>query len=221
MVFPHHRRAQCGRTAVRLLRSRRAGHGLHGDLRAPRCTRTRRPTLDCWPPTGECRTSGALVRKADDADTPLPTFSTDMANVSLAIPTIHPLVRIETNGAVNHQPEFAAACITPSADATVRDGAVAMAWTAIGAATMKPSPCANGCSAHDHRARHPQRHPRPRGGLPPPWKWPRRSSPAVQLWRGYGSNAASGNPSTFLLLVEWGILERKPTPQGFTQLRKA
>ena len=64
-----------------------------------------------------------------------PRFSTDMANVSLAVPTIHPLVRIETNGAVNHQPEFAAACITPSADAAVRDGAVAMAWTAIDAAT--------------------------------------------------------------------------------------
>jgi amidohydrolase len=73
--------------------------------------------------------------EADDADTPLPTFSTDMANVSLAVPTIHPLVRIETNGAVNHQPDFAAACITPSADAAVRDGAVAMAWTAIDAAT--------------------------------------------------------------------------------------
>ena len=73
--------------------------------------------------------------EADDADTPLPTFSTDMANVSLAVPTIHPLVRIETHGAVNHQHEFAAACITPSADAAVRDGAVAMAWTAIDAAT--------------------------------------------------------------------------------------
>jgi amidohydrolase len=73
--------------------------------------------------------------EADDADTPLPTFSTDMANVSLAVPTIHPLVGIETHGAVNHQHEFAAACITPSADAAVRDGAVALAWTAIDAAT--------------------------------------------------------------------------------------
>jgi hypothetical protein len=36
---------------------------------------------------------------------------------------------------VNHQREFAAACITPSADAAVRDGAVALAWTAIDAAT--------------------------------------------------------------------------------------
>jgi amidohydrolase len=70
----------------------------------------------------------------DDQGAPRPTFSTDMANVSLAVPTIHPLVRIESGGSVNHQPEFAAACITPSADAAVRDGALAMAWTAIDAA---------------------------------------------------------------------------------------
>ena len=70
----------------------------------------------------------------DDAGKPLPTFSTDMANVSLAVPTIHPLIGIETNGAVNHQREFAAACVTTSADAAVRDGAVALAWTAIDAA---------------------------------------------------------------------------------------
>ena len=73
--------------------------------------------------------------EADDDGAPLPTFSTDMANVSLAVPTIHPLIGIETHGAVNHQHEFAAACITPSADAAVRDGAVALAWTAIDAAT--------------------------------------------------------------------------------------
>jgi hypothetical protein len=36
---------------------------------------------------------------------------------------------------VNHQREFAAACITPSADDAVRDGAIALAWTAIDAAT--------------------------------------------------------------------------------------
>src|SRR6202044_2143435 len=72
---------------------------------------------------------------ADDDGTPLPPFSTDMANVSLAVPTIHPLIGIETHGAVNHQREFAAACITASADSAVRDGAVALAWTAIDAAT--------------------------------------------------------------------------------------
>ncbi len=64
-----------------------------------------------------------------------PTLSTDMANVSLAVPTIHPLVSLDAGGAVNHQPEFAAACVTPSAERALHDGAVAMAWTAIDAAT--------------------------------------------------------------------------------------
>jgi amidohydrolase len=73
--------------------------------------------------------------EADDTGAPPPTLSTDMANVSLAVPTIHPLIGIESAGSVNHQREFAAACVTPSADAAVRDGAVALAWTAIDAAT--------------------------------------------------------------------------------------
>ena len=70
----------------------------------------------------------------DDAGDPPPTLSTDMANVSLALPSIHPLVAIESHGAVNHQPEFAAACITESADAALRDGALALAMTAVDAA---------------------------------------------------------------------------------------
>jgi amidohydrolase len=56
--------------------------------------------------------------------------STDMANVSLRLPTIHPMIAIDAGGAVNHQPEFTAACISTSADAAVRDGALAMATTA-------------------------------------------------------------------------------------------
>lgn len=74
----------------------------------------------------------------DDEDAPRPTLSTDMANVSLAVPTIHPLLGIDAGGSVNHQPEFAAACITPSADEAVRDGALALAWTAIDAAQPGP-----------------------------------------------------------------------------------
>ncbi len=70
----------------------------------------------------------------DDEGAPRPTLSTDMANVSLAVPAIHPLLGIDAAGSVNHQPEFAAACITPSADDAVRDGALALAWTAIDAA---------------------------------------------------------------------------------------
>jgi amidohydrolase len=71
----------------------------------------------------------------DDQGTPSPTLSTDMANVSLALPTIHPLMAIDAAGAVNHQPEFAAACVTASADAALCDAALAMAWTAIDAAS--------------------------------------------------------------------------------------
>ena len=74
----------------------------------------------------------------DDEGAARPTLSTDMANVSLALPTIHPLLAIDSGGSVNHQPEFAAACITPSADTAVRDGALAMAWTAIDAAVPGP-----------------------------------------------------------------------------------
>lgn len=57
--------------------------------------------------------------------------STDMANVSLALPAIHPMLGLDSFPAVNHQPEFAAACVTAIADKAVRDGAAAMAWTII------------------------------------------------------------------------------------------
>ncbi|HEY5011266.1 MAG TPA: M20 family metallopeptidase [Acidimicrobiia bacterium] len=62
------------------------------------------------------------------------TFSTDMGNVSLAMPSIHPCIAIDTAGAMNHQPEFAAACVNASADRAVLEGALALALTAIGAA---------------------------------------------------------------------------------------
>jgi amidohydrolase len=57
--------------------------------------------------------------------------STDMGNVSLQLPSIHPLIGINSAPAVNHQPEFTAACATPDADRAVVDGALAMAWSAI------------------------------------------------------------------------------------------
>jgi amidohydrolase len=63
------------------------------------------------------------------------TFSTDMGNVSLDIPSIHPCIAIESGGAVNHQPEFAGACINESADRAVLEGALALAWTAIDVAS--------------------------------------------------------------------------------------
>jgi len=59
------------------------------------------------------------------------TFSTDMGNVSLAAPSIHPCIGIETDGAVNHQPEFTRAAVNASADRAVAEGALAMALTVI------------------------------------------------------------------------------------------
>jgi amidohydrolase len=66
------------------------------------------------------------------------TFSTDMGSVSIAIPSIHPCIGIESAGAVNHQPEFAAACINASADRAVLEGSLAMALAAVDIATGPP-----------------------------------------------------------------------------------
>jgi amidohydrolase len=68
-----------------------------------------------FPPVGERTMSG----------------STDMANVSLSIPSIHPMLGLDSFPAVNHQPEFTAAAGSPIADQAVLDGAMAMAWTVI------------------------------------------------------------------------------------------
>lgn len=57
--------------------------------------------------------------------------STDMGNVSYALPSIHPMIGINSLPAANHQPEFTAHCITEEADKAVIEGALAMAWTAI------------------------------------------------------------------------------------------
>jgi len=79
------------------------------------------------------RNAEALGRSFDDrADRG--AGSTDMGNISLALPSIHPTIGIDALPAVNHQPEFTAKCATPAADQAVFDGAVAMAWTAIDAA---------------------------------------------------------------------------------------
>jgi amidohydrolase len=61
--------------------------------------------------------------------------STDMANVSLRLPAIHPYLGIDSMPAVNHQREFAAHCTSAAADRAVIDGAAAMALTVIDLAT--------------------------------------------------------------------------------------
>jgi metal-dependent amidase/aminoacylase/carboxypeptidase family protein len=57
--------------------------------------------------------------------------STDMGNVSHVVPTIHPMVSIDSLPWVNHQKEFADHTVTPAGERAIRDGALAMAWTVI------------------------------------------------------------------------------------------
>ena len=57
--------------------------------------------------------------------------STDMGNVSLAMPSIHPMLSIDSGNAVNHQPEYAAATLTPGGHKAIYDGAYAMGATII------------------------------------------------------------------------------------------
>ena len=56
-----------------------------------------------------------------------PTWATSPTS----LPGIHPVIGIDSGGAVTHQPEFAAACVTESADRAVIDGAMALARTAV------------------------------------------------------------------------------------------
>jgi amidohydrolase len=72
----------------------------------------------------------ALGRKFAPDTRPI-SASTDMANISLALPSIHPMLGIDSFPAVNHQPEFTAAAASPAADRAVHDGAAAMAWTIV------------------------------------------------------------------------------------------
>lgn len=79
------------------------------------------------------RNAEALGRRFEDQGPEAQRYagSTDMGNVSLAVPSIHPMIGIDSSEASNHQPEFAQHCVTESGDKAVVDGALLMAWTAI------------------------------------------------------------------------------------------
>lgn len=79
-----------------------------------------------------------LGRKPLEDASSFPPASTDMANISLAMPAIHPLLGLGSFPAVNHQPEFTAFCATAVADQAAVDGAIGMAWTVIDAAAEGP-----------------------------------------------------------------------------------
>jgi amidohydrolase len=76
------------------------------------------------------------IQAADPSRTFSAAGSTDMGNVSRRMPAIHPIIGIDSLPAVNHQPEFTVHCATAQADRAIFDGALAMVWTAIDAATQ-------------------------------------------------------------------------------------
>ena len=73
---------------------------------------------------------GRPMHRGSEYD-PGATGSTDMANVSYEVPSIHPMLDIKAEPAVNHQKEFASHTLTPTGEAAIRDGALAMAMTII------------------------------------------------------------------------------------------
>jgi amidohydrolase len=72
---------------------------------------------------------GRRFTAPDDPAARMNRASTDMGNVSRVLPALHPYIGIGSLPAVNHQKEFAAACVTGEADRAVLDGATALALT--------------------------------------------------------------------------------------------
>lgn len=57
--------------------------------------------------------------------------STDMGNVSYAVPSIHPMIRVAPRGVAIHTEAFARHAAAPEGDAAVLDGAKALAMTIV------------------------------------------------------------------------------------------
>ena len=81
--------------------------------------------------TGFFEANSAILGRPMPTEETAEGGSTDMGNVSQVVPSIHPMLAIETNGAVNHQKEFTEATVTESGDLAIRDGALAMVYTII------------------------------------------------------------------------------------------
>ena len=72
----------------------------------------------------------SLGRTFEDRPPPL-AITTDLGNVSLVVPALHPFVRLDSHGSANHDRPFASYCTGPAAEACLMDAALALAWTAL------------------------------------------------------------------------------------------
>ena len=208
-ALAHGRRA--GRPAApgrRLLRGGGAGHRVHRSTTRScrRSTRTWKPTPTCCRPTGSTPRRSVGTSRPTTTGRRCPRSRPTWPTCRWPSPPSTRSIGIETHGAVNHQREFAAACVTPSADAAVRDGAVALAWTAIDAAT-DPALRARllGAVITEHALL--EVIPGQEDAFLEAMDGRRRSSPPARASSRCGSSAAWNDPSCFLLLVEWERLE--------------
>lgn len=99
--------------------------------------RTDSAALACYRANAEVL--GRVFPESDPA-TRMNRASTDMGNVSHVVPAIHPYIGLGCFPVVNHQPEFADHCVGAAAAQALRDGATALAWTAIDIAVARRSP---------------------------------------------------------------------------------
>jgi len=77
------------------------------------------------------RANAAVLGRVVRAPTPTTRVvgSTDMGNVSYAVPSIHPMIQVSPPGVPIHTPAFAGFAGGPEGDRAVIDGAKALAWT--------------------------------------------------------------------------------------------
>lgn len=113
---------------------------LEGGALAAGCSMTITPTS---PEYSELRTNRPLLARyranSESVGRPVPdpapgrrvVVSTDMGNVSLAVPSIHPLVAVSDADVGLHTAEFARCALSGEARQAMLDGATAMAMTAV------------------------------------------------------------------------------------------
>jgi metal-dependent amidase/aminoacylase/carboxypeptidase family protein len=91
--------------------------------------RTNRPLLEAYAANSE--RLGRPLADPGDAATPRVSGSTDMANVSHLVPSIHPMIAAGPPEAHLHTADFARHAGSPAGDQAVVDGAKLLAMTAI------------------------------------------------------------------------------------------
>jgi amidohydrolase len=85
------------------------------------------PLLDLY--TANAARLGRVVTESDERT--VVVGSTDMGNVSYAVPAIHPMIKAAPDGCAIHTKDFAVHAASPLGDQAVLDGAKAMAMTIV------------------------------------------------------------------------------------------